>query len=190
MPPQAYTKETLADAYEWVKNQPAEVRRMATSSDSLVSLYLSYQRRKQEGFDSFFEKPQGSQRQDSAPISGEQFKKELKNLAIGLNEFVDESQTKTPIAPPPAAQPPHSAFAAPRSAGPHSLTSNPASLPHEGVSTPYSNTQSLASLQGLDPLSLTRLQAVRQGLNLSSDGEALRMLITLGYERVKGLLAL
>jgi hypothetical protein len=186
MPPQAYTKETLADAYEWLKNQPSDVRRIANNSDTLVGLYLNFQRRKQEGFDSYFEKPNGFVRSDSTPVSGEQFKKELKTLAIGLNEFVDDKEVKPSqsFVPP---LPPHGATATQKYANSVAAPAS-ASLPHEGVHMSVAPTVPLVT-HGLDPLSIQRIQSVRQGLNLSHDNEALRMLITLGFDRVKNLLS-
>ena len=39
LPPQAYTKEVLAQAFAWLQTQDEKVKHMAQSSDALVALY-------------------------------------------------------------------------------------------------------------------------------------------------------
>jgi hypothetical protein len=88
-PPQAYTKETLAEAYEWLKTQPDSVKVLAKDSATLVSLYTNHQLRAQEGFAGYYDQTEAEETlKQSAPVSGERFKSELKTLAQGLNEFV------------------------------------------------------------------------------------------------------
>ncbi|MCB0406883.1 MAG: hypothetical protein KDD34_01690, partial [Bdellovibrionales bacterium] len=200
LPPQAYTKETLADAYEWIKSQGPEVRRAATNSDSLVGLYLSFQRRQQEGVSHFYEKNHSVEMNVSSnPVSGEQFKKELKTLAAGLNEFTDPEEKKTP--------PPHMVAPTPSDVRTFFKNQSPAVSPTPTSKQPLPRLETsefdkrslraggdvqapkaVAPLPPLDALSLQRVQSLRMGLNLSSDTEALRMLITVGFERVKDLI--
>ena len=69
-PPQAYTRDTLATAFEWLRTQSLAVREMAQDSDSLVALYL-----------------QSLRRQNPNLASSETFKQDLKNLAEGMKQF-------------------------------------------------------------------------------------------------------
>ena len=66
LPPQAYTKEILLKAYQWLMSQDSSIKEIATTPDILVSLYLKATR---DG-DSVLERP-----------SIKNFKNELKNLA-------------------------------------------------------------------------------------------------------------
>lgn len=84
VPPQAYTRDTLVKALEWISDQPPAVREKAKSADLLVSYYL--QARRQSAADL------------EAPISGEAFKADLKHLAEDLKQFEDPP-------PPPQLQP-------------------------------------------------------------------------------------
>ena len=40
LPPQAYTKDTLVQAYAWLQSQSEQIKEMATSPDTLVSLFV------------------------------------------------------------------------------------------------------------------------------------------------------
>jgi hypothetical protein len=43
LPPQAYSKETLIQAYNWLRHQPAQVQELAKTPDVLVSLFSKAQ---------------------------------------------------------------------------------------------------------------------------------------------------
>src|SRR4051812_44852045 len=82
LPPQAYTKETLVKAYQWMQHQSDSIKEMATNPDMLVSLFL---KAKMQG-EGALERP-----------SIQNFKNELKNLAGMMGEFeVIEPQTMPP----------------------------------------------------------------------------------------------
>ncbi len=72
LPPQAYTKQTLVKAYEWLKTQSESIRQIATSPDVLVSLYMKAQ---MQGED-VLHRP-----------SIQNFKKDLKDLASIMGEW-------------------------------------------------------------------------------------------------------
>ncbi|MCC6138013.1 MAG: hypothetical protein IT287_05235, partial [Bdellovibrionaceae bacterium] len=75
--PQAYTKETLSKAFEWLQHQPVSVRQAAANPDMLVSIYLQAQR-------------QGIQRIDAdAPVSSRKFLDDLKVLSRDFAQFDD-----------------------------------------------------------------------------------------------------
>lgn len=194
LPPQAYTKETLQKAYTWLLNQSASVKDMATTQDMLISLYLKAQR----SGDASLETP-----------SIQNFKQELKSLATMIGDLQTPSshqvQNSAPIVQPPPAPPaaPTNASLATNppllSPAPAPIISNspiPMTTPTPKVVTQNnsssnsgsgasSNSSSSSSLGQLDLQSLQILSDVRHNLNLSSDIEALRMLITLGYRQIK-----
>ncbi len=87
-PPQAYTRDMLAAAYEWMRSQPQSVRELATNSDSLVALYLQARRRN------------GGTMPTMTETSSEAFKQDLRALAEGMKQF------ESPTAPAPMARAP------------------------------------------------------------------------------------
>src|SRR5438128_1927389 len=82
LPPQAYTRDVLVKAIDWLATQPQSVRDRGLPADALVSLYLQSRRRSNDW-------------KEEAPLSSENFKSDLKHLAQDLKQF-DE-----PVAPPP-----------------------------------------------------------------------------------------
>ena len=196
-PPQAYTREVLALAFNWLKSQPASVRERALSADALVSLYLHAKR---------YGTTVSPWDQDSE-IGANAFKSDLKNLAQGFKDFegpsVDSPLVQIPQIPPsipnPSVPPPPQHASAPPAT---STTTTTASTQAQAVATTQTVHQTVtttqvkaqpvpgALLQELDSRTRETLQEVRTRLNLSSENEALRMLILLGYEKVRSLFPL
>jgi t-SNARE complex subunit (syntaxin) len=159
LPPQAFTKETLQKAYTWLLNQSASVKDLATSQDMLVSLYLKAQRNGEASLET---------------PSIQNFKQELKNLA----SMIGDLQTPQPI---PAAS-------TTNSYGVVGLTQNFKEATTAAAASSNNNSSSSNnSLGQLDLQSLQILADVKQTLNLSSDIEALRALISLGFKQFKKL---
>lgn len=232
LPPQAFTRETLSKAYEWLGTQPESVKALAKDANTLVSLYTTHLLRAQDGFASSVDPEEAKNiLKNTAPVSGEHFKSELKNLAQGLEEFsteppkasepprasernqipqanpqrpqlpgfggseysnvnhkpMNQNLSGEPLPPPPIAQaqtqtlPPHVQQR-------HRWDPTPASGINSAVqsSNRAQGTSGLAAL--LDTSSQMRVARVRDSLNLSSDNEALRMLISLGFARLKDVL--
>ncbi len=75
LPPQAYTREVMGQAYEWLQSQPQSVKERATSMDAIVGLYLQHRRRGD------------NTPMSTTPISSQKFKENLQNLAAGMKEF-------------------------------------------------------------------------------------------------------
>lgn len=75
-PPQAYTRDTIVEAFNWLQTQTESVREIAKTTDVMVSLYLRAKRNKENG-----------KIEDEAPVSSRNFKSDLKNLAEGLKAF-------------------------------------------------------------------------------------------------------
>ena len=183
-PPQAYTKETLLKAYNWLQNQSDAVREVATTPDQLVSLYLKSSR--------------GGVTQESLERpSVQNFKSELKSLAGMMGDLEKKNapteptyyqhpqppqqQTYTP--PQPTYTPPQQSYSAPQS-------QNPFSTQYQVQTSPSPTTQPSVGPQtskSLDEMTQSLIREVKTELNLSSDQEALRMLVKIGYQKVQSL---
>jgi hypothetical protein len=148
LPPQAYTKEILLKAYQWLQQQPANIREMATHPDILVSLFLKADR---DG-DFSLDRP-----------SIQNFKSELKNLAGMIGELDKNESVKAKPTPP-----------LPQIQNPAPPTLQPF----------HTNEKNLLADQKTSEL----IRETALSFNLSSDQEALRMLVKLGYQRVKKLI--
>lgn len=214
LPPQAYTREILAIAFQWLQNQPESIRKLAQSPDALVGLYLRAQR---YGHTS----PEAD-----APVTSQNFVNDLKNLAEGLKQFEDpkaepaESNSIGAYAfergaftfdRAPEFQIPAPGFAqqAPRpvqqSAPAMNPTSNssrprppveptPVAAPkHQSAASAqvmYGQTAAAASLAlHLNANAQAMIHEVKTALNLSSDAEVLNMMVALAYKNVRNLLA-
>lgn len=149
LPPQAYTKETLQKAYQWLLNQSPSIKEMASNQDILISLYLKAQR----NGDASLEAP-----------SIQNFKQELKSLAHMMGDFQS---------PPNGATSTHTVLSAA-----HHATKN---------NTNESTISHSILPQDLDQHSLLLIQEVKMSLNLSTDTEALRALISIGHRQFKKL---
>lgn len=153
LPPQAYTREVLTTAFNWLQTQPDSVKKLATTPDALVGLYMRAQRFGHSSLET------------DAPVSSQAFMSDLKNLAEGLKQFEEpQSQRRTsavsgPMSPPPSGPSP--------------------------ASTPYPE----AHLNGLNQRTWAMIHEVKNQLNLSSDADAINMMIALAYKSLKNLLA-
>lgn len=210
LPPQAYTKETLLKAYAWLMNQSSSIREMATTPDILVSLYLKATR---DG-DSALDRPSiqnfKNELKNLAGLMGEL------DRAPGL--AIQEDPTSPTKAAPAGFAGASSATAAPTAHGVFSGTATQsASAGASAASTQGAPTASTSGahssgtgmsatmatgprvvaaafqVQGdskiqLDLQTLAMIREVKEELNLSSEAEALRMLVKIGYTRAKNLL--
>jgi hypothetical protein len=215
IPPQAYTKDTLVQAYAWLQNQNDSIKEIATSPDILVSLFL---KAKLQGSD-FLERP-----------SLKNFKSELKNLA-GMMGELDSSSLPPAAARSASLSPPGSIPHAPSSSssgspsfgatssgsasagsagfgaiglGPSAAQAAVASqaaatapTPTSAISTgpsafaPSFNPQAVPTQQAkeaLDSVSQNLIREVKEMMNLSSDTEAQRLLISVGHKQLKNLM--
>lgn len=146
LPPQAYTRDVLSQAYTWIQGQADSVKKLATTPDMLVSLYLRHQR---------YGDVVGLQ---DVPVSSQNFKSDLKHLAEDLKQFEEE---KVRLAPAPHL--------------------SPAPMYQEPPPAPVRVTLE----DVLDGKSLKMIQEVKNALNLSTEIDACRALLSLGFERMK-----
>lgn len=190
LPPQAYTKETLLKAYQWLMSQNSSIKEIATTPDMLVSLYLKATR---DG-ESALERP-----------SIKNFKNELKSLA-GMMGELDRPQTQGHHHPSMGLG--ATAAAMPMAATHAQVIMEPAPVVHQQVAMQmplqanpsaqqtlsYTEKTLTATSQPMNPMDLldcstkAMIQEVKDEFNLSSELEALRMLIKIGYVKSKGML--
>ena len=179
LPPQAYTKETLLKAYQWLTGQNASIKEMATTPDILVSLFLKATR---DG-DHALERP-----------SIQNFKNELKSLAGMMTELdrktppaktAPQAMKKTEPVPPLPGPVTFPTFAAENL----QIQDSPAAAAKTAVTASLPPTSSeLNVLESLDELTLNMIREVKADFNLSHESEALRMLVKVGYVRAKSFL--
>ncbi|WP_413288974.1 hypothetical protein [Bdellovibrio sp. HCB337] len=173
LPPQAYTKDTLTKAYMWLVHQNDSIKELATTPDILVSLFLKAQRNGEEALDT---------------PSIQNFKNELKSLAGLMGELESKNvgfavpQHQAPSAAATATQGPTSAHVYHQPAPVQQqvrVQNNQVNIQNNHVSV---------DLVGqLDAKSRLMVTEVREQLNLSTDLEAVRLLLSLGYHKAKTL---
>lgn len=175
MPPQAYTREILTAAFNWLQTQPESSRKLATTPDALVGLYMRAQRFGNSSLEA------------DAPISSQNFMSDLKHLAEGLKQFEEGPRGTTGeirrLHPNTTVS---TATMTPPSMASWAAAQQPANT--STVST--ASTPVPASLSGsLNEKSWAMIQEVKSQLNLSSDAEAINMMVALAYKSLKNLLA-
>lgn len=163
LPPQAYTRDILAKAYLWMQAQPESMRKMASTPDALVGLFLRAQRNGEVSLES------------NAPVSRENFVNDLKNLASELEQFDHTPSTHGRAA---AAQ---TQVVAP-SPSLHLIQTQTTQTVAQ-----IQNGNALDFFGQIDPKTKELIQDVKDQLNIQSDTEVLRMLVVLGHERIKPL---
>lgn len=166
LPPQAYTKETLLKAYQWLMEQNSSIKEIATTPDALVSLYLKALR---DGEDSL-ERP-----------SIQNFKSELRNLA-GMMGDLDRPANLAPHAN-------HSVHASVPRIKNTTAPQTQVSYTEKPLTASSSATNNATLfIESLDKSTYQMIQEVKQEFNLSSDLETVRMLIKFGYLKSQGML--
>ncbi len=95
-PPQAYTREMLSQAVDWLMKQPQAIRDKATSADVLIRLYLQ----------SIRQKPTYVGQDVATMPSAEAFKSDLKNLAQNMRQFEGQQAAPAPTPMPSPTPPP------------------------------------------------------------------------------------
>lgn len=169
LPPQAYTKDILLKAYQWLMLQNSSLKEMATTPDILVSLYLKATR---DG-DHALERP-----------SIQNFKNELRSLAGMMGELDRAPQAKPAVATTPMP----AMVETPAAAAPPTPPATQTQVSYT-EKTMTATTRNVDLLEQLDPASRSMIHEVKEEFNLSSEIEALRMLIKVGYTRSKNLLS-
>lgn len=159
-PPEAYSKELLSEAFNWLQNQPESVRELVQTPENLITIYRNEQKKMQT----------------DAPVSSKQFVSELKSLAKGLEEFDNDGPKTSAVSnsapaptPTPAPPPPQKEY-----------SSSPRGKIHQPTSSPKTPMAS----HDMDPRTRQMVQETRLRFNLTSDAESLRLLVALGHEKL------
>jgi hypothetical protein len=180
-----YSRVDLQAAFNWLVNQPDHVRKLASDPDRLMTLYYRSTGR--------------SNAESEAPVSSQNFISDLRQINEALRQF---EGPQSALATSPLAQNTTNAFsAAPLNSGlgsgnggpqirsqfqnpqPTSPLAPPAMSPSQSVSPSH-----MMGSPGMNSKTLEALQEVRIKLNLSSDLEALQVLVSLGYRQIKPLI--
>jgi hypothetical protein len=157
----------LAQAYNWLKSQPPVVRERAQSADALVSLFLHSKR---------FGNATVSPWDQDSDVGAQAFKSDLKNLAQGFKDF-ESNVVEHMVAQPSPAPPPSQA------------TATATTQTVQTVTTTQVKATSNNSLgKELDMRTIEVLRDVQLRLNLQSEMDALRVLVVLGYDKIKSIL--
>lgn len=189
LPPQAYTREDVAKAYVWVQSQPDYVKNMATSKEALVALYLQARR---NGVSSLVD----SRMENIAPVSSRDFKNQLQSLATELNQFEKQKETLKAQVPLKPASPPQTFQNIPETPNfaqdfqepqEYQMPEPTPSQQFEERSIEFKVSERRPTSLPLDGKSQAIIDRVKQELNLESDSEVVRMLITLGYDKLKNI---
>ncbi len=198
LPPQAYTKETLLKAYNWLQSQSDQVKELATTPDQLVSLFLKSTRLGQESLQRYTNStistfantgsagpsiPPFAEQNDRPSLQS--FKSELKNLA-GIMGDLEKPPTPQQNAPSMTSNSGMSSTTA------HYQAPLP---PYQGPTTTHGNSSQPVPKElnvstqspSYDEMTQILIREVKSELNLSSDSEALRMLVKIGYQKVRSL---
>lgn len=199
MPPQAYTREMLAQAFDWLKAQPQYIRERATTADGLVSMYLQSRRNST-----------GTTMPADIP-SVESFKTDLRNLAENMKSFETATMEAPPIIRAPISHKPSSetvtvkpSLVLEQQPHPYAGTPGPSAVNRNSngagtvtgtetvtatVTSTVTASRPIEPRHTYDSQTMEAIQTVRHKLNLSSDSEALRMLVKLGFEKIRSILS-
>jgi len=186
-----YSRVDLQAAFNWLVNQPDHVRKQASDPDRLMTLYYRSSGRPNAEthsvrtdsvrVDTLRMESSTSRMESEAPVSSQNFLSDLRQINEALRQF--ESPQPAPLAQPTSYHPnPIPAAATP------TMTAQMTAPASNQAPTPTPIQTPLAPV-ALNARTLETLQEVREKLNLSSDLEALQMLISLGYKQLKPLIS-
>lgn len=205
-----YSRVDLQAAFNWLVNQPDHVRKQASDPDRLMTLYYRSSGRggshsETTRVDSMrveTSRVESSRMENEAPVSSQNFLSDLRQINEALRQFDS-----------PGAQPMslgHTIGHSGSHSGGHSAhgptnmaqtaatatqqtvihTAPPAAHVHFHNSVPAPQVTAHAGAIGMAPNGRTQsiLMEVREKLNLSSETEALHMLVAIGYKQLKQLI--
>ncbi len=193
MPPQAYTKEVLATAFDWLSRQSEGVKKSIRTSDDLVGLYLKSTRLKEH------QEVQGQAGAYSTDLSSaKSFRNELQGLALNLKQFEDKpiSEPKKAESPPSeylhelslmlATQTPEEQPMPQIIKEAATFTTPPSTLPSSSLTSSVQSADAAETvLLKLDKKTISAINLAKERLNLSSNTEAIRVLVSLGEKHLK-----
>jgi hypothetical protein len=162
--PQAYTARDIGDAYKWSQSLPAPAREEMKTMEQMVYAYLKA-------------KTQGALNNNNYQPDGikksVEFQKTLLNLKSELEQF-----DSAPAAP---ATPVSQAYQNSLGATTQSFANQSPTIETQRADFPKTELK-------LDSKSRQIIEDIREGLNLSSDMEVIRMSLVLAHKTVKNLI--
>lgn len=209
LPPQAYTREMLSTAFQWLQHQPEHIKKLAQNPDALVGIYLRAQ------------KFGNASPEADAPVSSQTFFTDLKNLTEAFKQTEQpklETEATSQVRQPPPSTSGFSArfktealnMAAAATAATTAVTAaafagaTTAPLAQAPAPVIAGTSQSLQPVvrpleaaperqaelaHHLNAASRAMLEEVKKQMNLTSDAEALNMMVAVAYKNLKALLA-
>ncbi len=209
MIPQAVTTRDMTEAYKWLQTLPPSAREELKTMDQVVSLYI---RAKRLGvpLPSFDQGSSSLANASENQKSSQDFHKTLKNLQVELQKFDDGSgaiavkppigtinpiptQNSTPIpSTSQGAQQGQLSMSLPllHQANSQITAPLPQSTQNVGTEDGHSHNShgNLLTAMRMDPKSRHIINELREGLNLSSDVEVIRMCLVLAHKSLKELI--
>lgn len=171
LPPQAYTKDTLIKAFDWLQSQDESIKQIATSPDVLVSLYMKAQMQGEDALHRPSIKNFKSDLKQLANMMG-QWEESLPGLAASHSPSPTQASATTYAHSPQVAQ----------------VTSSVMETTHK--ETRVHNTVTVAKEKPLiDDSLLEKVQEVQKLYGLSTESEAIRLIISVGYHHAKRLMS-
>lgn len=171
--PQAYTSRDISEAYKWLQTLPPPLRDEFKTAEELV---LSYLKAKRMGSLNNY--------QPEAPKKTAEFQKTLQNLKAEMDQFDFEAPAQqSPATAPHSTQAPVQQAATSPAPVP-SVSNNQLQQAHQA----QINQQNILSQIKMDPKSRQIINDIRDGLNLSSDLEVVRMSLVLAHKSLKNLI--
>jgi hypothetical protein len=192
LPPQAYSKETLIQAYNWLRHQPPQVQELAKTPDVLVSIFSKAQMHGDAYMNRAHMQNFKSELKSLAHMMGDFDSSELENSTINnqseftqtqLSQVQGQMQQQIQQAP----QPPAQVQAQQVNQQYLGQQQNQIFQPQQQLAQlPQSQNLGVADLRTLmDTRSISMIQEVKNQFNLSSEAEALRLLIAIGYQKIR-----
>lgn len=192
------SRSDLQAAFNWLVQQPESVRKLATDTEKLMTMFQRATRPAAAApisSASFVSQTESSGTWSSeSPASAAAFVQDLRQINQALQQF-DASPAQATRAMPQAAA--ANAAASPNPMAANSPTQDPsiAKPPAQAMkfevssARPAAPSASSLSVEALHPRSQAMLGEVREKLNLSSDVEALNVLIAAGFKSLKSLIS-
>lgn len=180
LPPQAYTKETLQKAYEWLLAQSSSVKELARDKDIMVSMYLTAQRNGEAALET---------------PTVQNFKQELKSLTSLMKDFDPSAEAHKSMSLPNVSksslsQSSGQTLQALQSQALQSQSIQSQVMQSQVVQSQMTTSQTVVSYDVsslLDDKTLSAVREIQEKLNIGSEVEALRVLVTLGLKQFKKL---
>ncbi len=192
------SRSDLQAAFNWLVQQPEGVRKLATDTDKLMTMFQRATRPQTAAPTSGASlgiQPEFSGTWSSeSPASAAAFVQDLRQINRALQQFDASPAQATRVMPQAAAM---NAQASPQPIPVNSATfevssPKPAAAAKKfegGTARPAAPSASGLSIEALHPRSQAMLGEVRERLNLSSDAEALNVLISAGFKCLKSLIS-